>query len=128
MEHINLDYFSLSYYNRRNTGRPKTIEDDKHQPYKCGYLDCGTLPLFFFGQGLSYSNFVYKSMTLDKTEITETDVINVKVTIKNSVLLVRKLLWNLVLNDFDMFYLGLKMSVLKNNISKLFKNISRSKQ
>lgn len=52
----------------------------------------------------------------------------VKVTIKNSVLLVRKLLLNLFLNDFDMFYLDLKMTVLKDNISKLFKNISRNKK
>ena len=72
------------YYNRTSTGRPKSAPENEHQPFASGYLDCGNLPLFFFGEGLSYTDFTYESMTLDKKELTEQDSIKVTVKLKNS--------------------------------------------
>ena len=72
------------YYNRTNTGRPKTKADDEFHSGRSGYLDCGNLPLFFFGEGLSYTTFSYESMTLDKSEMREDDTLTVTVTVKNS--------------------------------------------
>ncbi len=71
------------YYDRTRTGRPKKNSDDKHEICVSDYLDCGDLPLFFFGEGLSYSNFVYESMVLDKNEITKDDTLKVSVTVRN---------------------------------------------
>ena len=72
------------YYNRTRTGRPKTKGEDVHQPYVSGYIDCGNLPLFFFGEGLSYTDFKYESMTLDKNEMDRDGKITVTVKLKNS--------------------------------------------
>lgn len=71
------------YYNRTRTGRPKTMGEDVHQPYVSGYIDCGNLPLFFFGEGLSYTKFSYESMTLDKNEMDKDGKITVTVRVKN---------------------------------------------
>ena len=71
------------YYNRTITGRPKHKPDSEFQPFSSSYIDCGNLPLFFFGEGLSYSDFVYESMTLDKNEITADESVKVTVTLRN---------------------------------------------
>lgn len=72
------------YYNRMLTGRPKTTPDGVYQPFSSGYLDCGSLPLFYFGEGLSYTTFEYRSMTLDSHELNEKGSIKVKVSLKNT--------------------------------------------
>lgn len=72
------------YYNRTETGRPKTAGEDVYQPYVSSYLDCGNPPLFFFGEGLSYTAFEYENLTVDKKIMTRGDVLTVGVTVKNS--------------------------------------------
>ena len=72
------------YYNRTVTGRPKSKGEDVHQPYSSNYLDCGNLPLYFFGEGLSYTTFEYESMTLDRKEMTADESITVSVTLRNA--------------------------------------------
>jgi len=71
------------YYNYTNTGRPKQKEEGVYEPFLSNYIDCGNLPLYFFGQGLSYTEFEYESMTLDKNEIDKDGEITVSVTVKN---------------------------------------------
>ncbi len=72
------------YYNRTNTGRPKPLaKDEVRVRYNSSYIDCGNLPLYSFGHGLSYSNFVYEDMNIDSTEMTADGKINVTVTIVN---------------------------------------------
>lgn len=71
-------------YNYTNTGRPKTVPDEQFQHYVTGYLDCGNRPLFFFGEGLSYTTFTYESMTLDSHEMTEDGCITVAVKVTNT--------------------------------------------
>ena len=73
------------YYNRTNTNRPPhNLETprERHE-FTSGYSDCGITPLFTFGYGLSYTDFRYDSMELDKTEMTRNDVITVSVTLTN---------------------------------------------
>ena len=72
------------YYNYYRTGRPKRKEDGVYEAFTSNYLDCGNLPLFFFGEGHSYTEFVYESMTLDKRELDESGEINVSVTVRNA--------------------------------------------
>ena len=72
------------YYNYYSTGRPKVKADDEYEPYVSNYLDCGNLPLFFFGQGLSYTNFSYESMDLSSNVLSENSSVKVSVCMKNT--------------------------------------------
>lgn len=73
------------YYSRMLSGRPKwKLPDEEYQPFSNGYLDCGSLPLFFFGEGLSYTTFEYTAMTLDSHELDENGSIKVTVSLKNT--------------------------------------------
>lgn len=72
------------YYNRLNTGRPKNLaRDNEYFPYSSNYIDCGNLPLYSFGHGLSYSNFVYESLELSADSMTKDDQIQVTITVRN---------------------------------------------
>lgn len=64
------------YYNFYNTGRPIKESEDR---YVSRYLDCANKPLFGFGYGLSYSEFVYSNLEVEDKE----DVITVSVKVKN---------------------------------------------
>jgi beta-glucosidase len=66
------------------SGRPNYKPDGEWQAFANGYLDCGSRPLFFFGEGLSYTNFEYESMILDTHELTESGKINVTVKLRNA--------------------------------------------
>lgn len=73
------------YYNHTNTGRPKPADaDDKHFGYCSNYIDCGNLPLYSFGHGLSYSDFVYEGFELSDDKITAEGEIKVKITVYNN--------------------------------------------
>lgn len=72
------------YYNHPETGRPKPVEQDDEQLTFCSsYIDCGNLPLYSFGFGLSYSNFVYEGLSLDRAELVPGGTIQATVTIHN---------------------------------------------
>lgn len=68
------------YYNSLNTGRP--VEKEFNY-YTSRYADIPNEPLYPFGFGLSYSNFKYSNLKLDKTNVTKDDVIKVSVDIYN---------------------------------------------
>ncbi len=71
------------YYNRPNTGRPNWTTEVEQKYFVTGYIDAPTLPLYSFGHGLSYSNFVYEKMTLSQKSMTKDGEIQVKIQIKN---------------------------------------------
>ncbi len=72
------------YYNHLETGRPKAPHvDEIHHAYTSNYIDCGNLPLYSFGHGLSYSNFVYEDMTLSAHTMTAGEKVTAKVTVYN---------------------------------------------
>ncbi len=72
------------YYNHPTTGRPKKVADEQRKGYCSCYIDCGNLPLYPFGYGLSYTAFEYKSLELDKTELDKNGEIKVKITLANT--------------------------------------------
>lgn len=73
------------YYNRLNTGRPKSSQsDDERTIYESSYVDCGNLPLYSFGYGLSYSEFVYEEMKLSQKEFSRDEKVTVNVTVYNN--------------------------------------------
>lgn len=71
------------YYNHANTGRPKTKADGVREINRSNYIDCGNLPLYSFGHGLSYSNFVYENMSISKLNMNKNETVTVSVTIYN---------------------------------------------
>ncbi len=83
------------YYNHNNTGRPcngtETLLDDI--PLHAGqtslgctsyYLDSGYGPLFPFGYGLSYTDFEYGNIMLNKTVFGKDDTIVVEFDLTNT--------------------------------------------
>ncbi len=70
------------YYNHLNTGRPKR-DDSRFYGYTSNYIDAPNLPLYSFGHGLSYSNFVYEGLELSSNKLTANGEIEAVVTIKN---------------------------------------------
>ena len=72
------------YYNHTNTGRPKPVDKDECQmTYMSRYIECGNLPLYSFGHGLSYSNFVYEELSLSSNQMSKKESIEVEVTVYN---------------------------------------------
>ncbi len=72
------------YYNHPSTGRPKKKPEEVHQGYASNYIGCGNLPLYPFGHGLSYTEFTYESLELDRTEMGKDDTLTVSITVKNT--------------------------------------------
>ena len=71
------------YYNHPNTGRPHWTRAAEHCGYTSDYIDCATLPLYSFGHGLSYANFVYVGMTLSDHQLSAEGSIRVSVRVRN---------------------------------------------
>nr|WP_294897930.1 glycoside hydrolase family 3 N-terminal domain-containing protein [uncultured Pedobacter sp.] len=70
------------YYAQTNTGRP--FEEGKSPNYRSTYLDESNSPEYAFGHGLSYTNFKYSDMKLDKNEIALNDTIKVSLNVTNT--------------------------------------------
>lgn len=72
------------YYNHTKTGRAKpTNKEDIHVPYCSNYIDCGNLPLYSFGHGLSYSEFVYEEMRISSNELKADEKVIVTIIVRN---------------------------------------------
>ena len=69
------------YYNKFRTGRPNPTGNAVM--FINGYIDESTLPLYPFGYGLSYTEFTYSGITLDKTELKADAPIKASVTVTN---------------------------------------------
>ncbi len=70
------------YYNHYPTGRPFDQERPSYR-YNTRYIDCPNEPLYPFGYGMSYGQFKYKDIEIDKQILKKYDKLNVKVTVEN---------------------------------------------
>ena len=70
------------YHSMKNTGRP--IEGDNFQKFKSNYLDVENTPLLPFGHGLSYTDFSYSNIQLNKDEVGQDMSISVSVDVSNT--------------------------------------------
>lgn len=66
----------------RNVGQLPVYYNHKQSRYR-SYLWKESTPLYSFGHGLSYSDFVYEEMKLDKNEMSSKDTLKVDVWVKN---------------------------------------------
>src|SRR5690606_35915756 len=71
------------YYSHKNTGRP-LAEGKWFEKFRSNYLDVDNEPLYPFGFGLSYTNFDYSEIQLDKERFGTNDSLMVSVVLKNS--------------------------------------------
>ncbi len=69
------------YYNKFRTGRPN--HTGTRVGFVNGYIDESTMPLYPFGYGLTYTEFDYSEVALDKQEVTKEDIVQAKVTLTN---------------------------------------------
>jgi beta-glucosidase len=70
------------YYAHKNTGRP--LNGKWFQKFQSNYLDVSNDPLYPFGFGLSYTQFTYGDLKLDKTVMNPNESIMVSVNVTNS--------------------------------------------
>ena len=70
------------FYNEKNTGRP--FNDDAPADYRSNYIDVENTPLFAFGHGLSYTNFEYSNLKLDKNKFEKGGSIKASIDITNT--------------------------------------------
>ncbi len=70
------------YYNHYNTGRPAMNDSDRF--YRSAYTDLSLYPKYAFGYGLSYTNFSYSDIQLNKTSIKAGEKLFAKITITNT--------------------------------------------
>lgn len=70
------------YYNHLNTGRPFHSGDGSK--FKSNYLDIPNEPLYPFGYGLSYTQFSYSPVTVNKNHISGNEKLELKVTVTNT--------------------------------------------
>lgn len=68
------------YYNHKTTGRPLNPNEPK---YTSQYLDVSNEPLYPFGYGLSYSDFVYSNLKLSSEVVSEGRSLNASVRVTN---------------------------------------------
>jgi beta-glucosidase len=69
------------HYNQLNTGRP---QQSTGQMWTSGYLDSPVSPAYPFGFGLSYTNFAYSNISLNKPQIKAGETLEVSVTVTNT--------------------------------------------
>ncbi len=86
------------YYNHFNTGRP--FDPVSKNMYLSKYLDVANTPLYSFGYGLSYSNFVYEEVSIDKETLKAKETLKVSVKVKNSSNLSGKEVIQLYIRDY----------------------------
>lgn len=67
------------YYNRL----PTDHSPEYQQHFVTGYIDGPLYPLYAFGEGLTYTDFEYGKLTLDKEKITDGETVTASITVKN---------------------------------------------
>lgn len=70
------------YHSIKNTGRPQPTTT--FEKFKSNYLDAPNSPLLPFGFGLSYTDFEYANLKINKSEIHQNEAITVSVNVKNT--------------------------------------------
>ncbi|MGY5849939.1 beta-glucosidase BglX [Salegentibacter sp. F14] len=71
------------YYSRKITGRPGPTPSE-FQKFKSNYLDAPNSALLPFGYGLSYTEFEYSDVSIDKNKISGKENLTISVKVSNT--------------------------------------------
>ncbi len=71
------------YYNRKNTGHPLP-EGEWFKKFRTNYLDVTNDPLFPFGFGLSYTEFSYSDLVLDRSRLSSEKTLTASINVTNT--------------------------------------------
>jgi beta-glucosidase len=71
------------YYNHKNTGRP-LAEGNWFEKFASNYLDVTNDPIYPFGYGLSYTQFTYGDLALDKKQLFGNQELTASISLTNS--------------------------------------------
>jgi beta-glucosidase len=69
------------YYNYLSTGRP--AENDSDRFYRSAYIDLSIYPKYAFGYGLSYTQFKYANIKLNKDKMKPNEMMDVSFELSN---------------------------------------------
>lgn len=72
------------HYNMKNTGRPLGYQSMSSQKYTSRYLFTPNTPLYPFGYGLSYTEFSYSDLKMEKRQVKAGEDAVVSVTVTNT--------------------------------------------
>ena len=72
------------YYNHPSTSHPRIGDQNEFVRFRTGYFDCGNLPLYSFGHGLSYGNYEYRDLQISKDAMHTGESITVTITVANT--------------------------------------------
>lgn len=70
------------FYNHKNTGRPLP-KGAWFQKFRSNYLDVSNEPLYPFGYGLSYTNFSYGDIEINKEHLHGNEELDVSISVSN---------------------------------------------
>lgn len=72
------------YYNHQNTGRPVDPQPGDEMVFWSHYIDQENTPLYPFGYGLSYADFTYDNLKLNKDQYEMGEDVQVSVDVTNT--------------------------------------------
>ncbi|OJG78963.1 hypothetical protein RV10_GL001086 [Enterococcus pallens] len=71
------------FYNTNSTGRSIDTNNPNHR-FASRYIDESNDPLYCFGYGLSYTEFIYQDFQMDKTEIMPEETLTAAIKVRNA--------------------------------------------
>jgi beta-glucosidase len=100
------------HYSQFSTSRPRNT-DDLTEQYVSNYKDSPNTPLYYFGDGLSYSEVKYHALTLNKTKLSEGDTVKLSVKLENLSHIFTKEVIQVYINDFFSEIVRPKMELIR---------------
>jgi beta-glucosidase len=108
---LNVGQIPMSY-RQFSTSRPRNT-DDLTEQYVSNYKDSPNTPLYYFGDGLSYSEVKYHTLTLNKTKLSEGDTIKLSVKLENLSHIFTKEVVQVYINDLFSEIVRPKMELIR---------------
>lgn len=108
---LNVGQIPMSY-RQFSTSRPRNT-DDLTEQYVSNYKDSPNTPLYYFGDGLSYSEVKYHTLTLNKTKLSKGEALKLSVKLENLSHICTKEVVQVYINDLFSEIVRPKMELIR---------------